>query len=233
MDNLNRQYIDEVSINARTIWKIIFRNWLPILACILIFAAVGYGVSRSRRAISYSGTVNVVINMPYGPDQPDITKRSMASSLEALLQTPEYYKEENINLKSIKKSDLKDISINVKDEDNDRSLTHVLTIKYDNENRRKTNRMVKLIEKAAPTIAKNNLHMIESIDVAGHTIKTSVHSSTKKYTVAGAALGFVLSVGYILIQIFTNRCYRNSQQIEENLEIPVLGNIPTIDSKRR
>ncbi|WP_295360820.1 hypothetical protein [uncultured Pseudoramibacter sp.] len=233
MENINKQYVDEVSIDSRTIWKIIFHNWLPIIVCILVFAAAGYGVSRSRRATSYSGTVSVVVNMPYGPEQPDITKRSIANSLEALLQTPEYYKEENINLKSIKKSDLKDISINVKDEDNDRSLTHVLAIKYNNGNRKKTNRMVKLIEEAAPTVAKDNLHMIESIETAGHTVKTSVHSSTKKYTVAGAALGFVLSVGYILIRIFTNRCYRNSQQIEENLEIPVLGNIPTIDSKRR
>lgn len=233
MDDLNKQYVDEVSIDTRTIWKILFHNWLPIIVCIIFFAAVGYGVSRSRRGITYSGTVNVVVNMPYGPEQPDISKRSIANSLEALLQTPEYYKKENIELKSVKKSELKDISIKVKDADNERSLTHVLAIKYNNKNKEKTIHMVDLIEKSVPKIAKNNLNMLDSVETAGHTVKSSVHSSTKKYTAAGAILGFVLSVCYILIRIFTSRCYRNSQQMEENLEIPVLSNIPTADSKRR
>jgi capsular polysaccharide biosynthesis protein len=231
--DIQKKYDDAVTLEARTLWRILGRNWLVILAFAVIFAIAGFGAGRARTKVTYTGKLDFVVNAPYGPEQPGVDAQSQADSIEALIQDLLYYHNENISLGSVKATQLKDFRVSAGHDDTNNTYSHVLTLHYSNKNRNTVKKVIKVGEKAVLKIPIQNLNTVESVKPLHYTVNRSVHSPAKKYAAAGALLGFVLSAGYLCVRVLGDSHYRNARQLEEHLELPVLGDIPTASKRRK
>lgn len=231
--DIQKKYDDAVTLEARTLWRILGRNWLVILAFAVIFAMVGFGAGRVRTKVTYTGKLDFVVNAPYGPNQPGVDADSQADSIETLIQDPTYYYKKKVALGSVKTSQLADFRVSSAHGDNNNAYTHVLTLNYEGSSRKTVKKVMQVGRKAVLNIPIQNLNTVDSIRTQRYTVSRDVHSPAKKYAAAGALLGLVLSAGYLCIRVLGDAHYRNARQLEEHLEVPVLGDIPTASKRKQ
>ncbi len=62
--------------------------------------------------------------------------------------------------------------------------------------------------------------------------KSPASPSIPRNTVVGAMIGFVLSVGVVLLQYFFDKTIKSAEEIKEVFGLSVLGTIPSIEPKR-
>jgi capsular polysaccharide biosynthesis protein len=228
--DIQKKYDNEVTLDLRVVWRLIIRNLLPIFIITIALGLVGFGIGKAQEHMNQVGTVTLIVNVP-SDFNTGVSADLQANSFETLLQDPKTYQAAHIDRKDVKKSQLEDIQVNADGRDK-KSYTNVLTISYSGKNKEEVKQVMALIQKAVPKIAKQNINSIESVKLQQYTINKSVESSASKYTKIGILLGLIVSIGYLLIRIFGDRHYRTVRQLEENLEIPVLGDIPTVITKR-
>ena len=78
------------------------------------------------------------------------------------------------------------------------------------------------IEKSKELIPNGNVKVIETVEYPENPV-----SPNKKMNIAIAGiLGLMLGVGIALLIDFLDNTYKNKEQIERELELPVLGMIP-------
>jgi capsular polysaccharide biosynthesis protein len=231
--DIQKKYDDSVTLEARTLWRIFRHNWFVILVFAVIFAFAGFGAGQTRTTVAYTGKLDFVVNAPYGPNQPGVDADSQADSIETLIQDSTYYYKEKVHLGSVKASQLADFRVSPAHGDNNNAYTHVLTLHYTGSSRKNVEKAMQVGKKAVLNIPIQNLNTVDSVRTQHYKINRSVHSPAKKYAAAGALLGLVLSAGYLCIRVLGDSHYRNVRQLEEHLEIPVLGNIPTASKRRK
>ncbi|MGN0194657.1 MAG: hypothetical protein ACI39G_06075 [Pseudoramibacter sp.] len=231
--DIQKKYDDAVTLEARTLWRILRYNGLVIVLMIVLFAGIGFGIGRMRTMVSYSGRMDFVVNAHYGPNQPGVDAKSQADSIEALIQDPLYYRKEEVPLKGVKASQLSDFRVTAERGDDNDTYTHVLTLRYKGSNRKTVEKVMKVGEKAVLNIPIQNLNTVDSVRTQRYTVSRMVNSPAKKYAAVGALLGLVLSAGYLCVRVLGDAHYRNVRQLEEHLEIPVLGDIPTASKRRK
>jgi len=108
--------------------------------------------------------------------------------------------------------------------------TQILEIKIDDNNPDKAAAMVQAITNEFVTTSKvlvpnGNIKVIESVKVPEIPV-----SPNKKMNIAIAfLLGAMVSVGISFLLEFLDNTYKNREQIEKELDIPVIGTIPNIE----
>jgi len=108
--------------------------------------------------------------------------------------------------------------------------TQILEIKINDNNPDKAATMVQAITNEFVTTSKvlvpnGNIKVIESVKVPEIPV-----SPNKKMNIAIAfLLGLMVSVGISFLLEFLDNTYKNREQIEKELDIPVIGTIPNIE----
>ena len=70
--------------------------------------------------------------------------------------------------------------------------------------------------------------------VNGATISNNgspVSPDSNKYALVGGLIGFILVMAFIFVREFTNNTFKTEDDIINTLNIPLLGIIPSVDSK--
>ncbi len=108
--------------------------------------------------------------------------------------------------------------------------TQILEIKINDNNPDKAATMVQAITNEFVTTSKvlvpnGNIKVIESVKIPEIPV-----SPNKKMNIAIAfLLGLMVSVGISFLLEFLDNTYKNREQIEKELDIPVIGTIPNIE----
>lgn len=108
--------------------------------------------------------------------------------------------------------------------------TQILQIKYQSKDPKEAEVILKSISNEFIKISKElvpngNVRVIEAVEMPERPI-----SPNKKMNIAIAfLLGLMVSVGLVFLLEYMDNTYKTKEQLEKELEIPVLGIIPTID----
>lgn len=108
--------------------------------------------------------------------------------------------------------------------------TQILQIKYQSKDPKEAEVVLKSISNEFIKISKElvpngNVRVIEAVEMPERPI-----SPNKKMNIAIAfLLGLMVSVGLVFLLEYMDNTYKTKEQLEKELEIPVLGIIPTID----
>ncbi len=108
--------------------------------------------------------------------------------------------------------------------------TQILQIKYQSKDPKEAEVVLKSISNEFIKISKElvpngNVRVIEAVEMPENPI-----SPNKKMNIAIAfLLGLMVSVGLVFLLEYMDNTYKTKEQLEKELEIPVLGIIPTID----
>ena len=110
------------------------------------------------------------------------------------------------------------------------SSTQILQIKYQSKNPEEAKDVLKsvtdeFIVTAKELVANGNVRVIEEVELPENPV-----SPNKKMNIAIAfLLGLMVSVGLVFLLEYLDNTYKNKDQLEKDLGIPVLGAIPDVD----
>lgn len=108
--------------------------------------------------------------------------------------------------------------------------TQILEIKYKSNNPKEAKDVLKnvtdeFIVMAKELVPNGNVRVIEEVELPENPV-----SPNKKMNIAIAfLLGIMVSVGLIFLLEYLDNTYKNKDQLEKDLGIPVLGAIPDVD----
>lgn len=108
--------------------------------------------------------------------------------------------------------------------------TQILEIKYKSKNPNEAKEVLKNITDEFIVVAKDlvpngNVRVIEEVELPEESV-----SPNKKMNIAIAfLLGLMVSVGLVFLLEYLDNTYKNKDQLEKDLGIPVLGAIPDVD----
>lgn len=111
--------------------------------------------------------------------------------------------------------------------------TQILSISYKSTDRQQAKDIVQavtdeFVEVSTDLISNANVKVVESV-----TLPESPVSPNKKLNIAIAfVLGAMLGVGIALLLEFMDNTFKDKDQVENILGVPVIGNIPNTDSKK-
>ena len=111
------------------------------------------------------------------------------------------------------------------------SSTQILQIKYQSKNAEEARDVLKsvtdeFIVTAKELVPNGNVRVIEEVELPKNSV-----SPNKKMNIAIAfLLGLMVSVGLVFLLEYLDNTYKNKEQLEKDLGIPVLGAIPDFES---
>lgn len=111
------------------------------------------------------------------------------------------------------------------------SSTQILQIKYQSKNPEEAKDVLKsvtdeFIVTAKELVPNGNVRVIEEVELPENPV-----SPNKKMNIAIAfLLGLMVSVGLVFLLEYLDNTYKNKEQLEKDLGIPVLGAIPDFES---
>lgn len=109
--------------------------------------------------------------------------------------------------------------------------TQILQVKYVSKNKNEAMKVVnaiaqEFVETSTELISNANVKVIETVKLPQNPV-----SPNKKLNIVVAfVLGLLVSVGIVLILEFMNNTYKNKEQVESILGLPVIGSIPNTDN---
>ena len=110
------------------------------------------------------------------------------------------------------------------------SSTQILEIKYKSKDPQEAKDVLKnvtdeFIVTAKELVPNGNVRVIEEVELPESPV-----SPNKTMNIAIAfLLGLMVSVGLVFLLEYLDNTYKNKEQLEKELDIPVLGTIPDID----
>ena len=108
--------------------------------------------------------------------------------------------------------------------------TQILQIKYKSKNQQEAVDVLKNITEqfiitSKELVPNGNVRVIEEVEFPGNPV-----SPNKKMNIAIAfLLGLMVSLGLVFLLEYLDNTYKNKEQLEKELDIPVLGVIPDVD----
>ena len=108
--------------------------------------------------------------------------------------------------------------------------TQILQIKYQSKDPKEAEIVLKaisnnFIKTAKELVPNGNVRTIEAVEMPEKPV-----SPNKKMNIAIAfLLGLMVSVGLVFLLEYLDNTYKTKEQLEKELELPVLGVIPTLD----
>lgn len=227
--NVKKRGYKNSGIDIRQLGYAVIRNIIPILIISFIFGCLGFGYSRYKRTTTYTAKAKIIVNSPNGIDQPGVPAKAQAQAVEAVLTNRNLMKPALANVNKKDQNKLLDI-IKVKDDKDDQSggYTHVLSVTVTSNDRKMVKTAANELFDQTNQILSKNLNTVESVECSPFKISENTSPSGKKYGVAFAALGFLLSILYIVVRELLNTSYYSKNVLEYETGIPVLGVIPSV-----
>ena len=226
---MDKQKHRDSRLDIRNLGLVVIRNIIPILIISFIFGCIGFGYSRLKKTTHYTAKAKLIVNSPNGIDQPGVPAKAQSQAVEAVLTNKNLMK---TVLRGMSKKDRNEVldNIKVKDNKDDQSggYTHVLSVSLSSDNQKLVKHASKILLQNTDQILSKNLNTIDSVEFSPFKISENTSPSGKKYGVAFAALGFLLSILYIVIRDLLNTSYYSAQVLSYETDLPVLGVIPNV-----
>ncbi len=227
--------VREKEIDLRVIFGIIRKNLIAIVLVTVVFAAAFFAYSKFFIAKQYeAGAVLIVNNISQNANTVNSSELTAAASLadvySIIIKSDAVLNEviNNLNLSTTPEA-LKG-SINVSTVDS----TQVINVTMRSTRPEYAKQVVEEIVKVAPEIIKDKVEagsvkIISEARISNNGSPVSPNSA--RNGVVGALMGFVLILAFVLVRELANNTFKTEDDIVNTLNIPLLGIIPSVDTK--
>lgn len=223
--------MEEQVISLSEIFEAIKKRWIMIVAITLVATLVSGILSFFVIDPIYESSTKVFI----GKDESDNAayNSSDINMYQQLLQTyAQAIKTKDLASKAIDKLDytlepsyvISNLTVNPI------TSTQILEIKYRSKDQQEAKDVLKnvtdeFIITAKELVPNGNVRIIEEVELPENPV-----SPNKPMNIAIAfLLGLMVSVGLVFLLEYLDNTYKNREQLEKELDIPVLGAIPDVD----
>ena len=222
--------MEEQVIRLDELFEALKKRWLMIVSITLIATIISAAVSFFIIKPKYEASTKVFI----GKDESENQSYSQSDVLmyQQLMKTYS----ETIKSRDLISRALKGTSIKLDAEDVLNNVTvatvtdtQILQIKYTSTSPKESKAVIeaisdKFIETSKKLVPNGNIQIIEAVELPENPI-----SPNKKMNIAIAfLLGLIVGVGLALLLEFLDNTFKNKDQLERELDIPVIGSIPTV-----
>jgi capsular polysaccharide biosynthesis protein len=218
-------------INLKDLGRLLINNIIFILIIAVICTGIGYGLSHFVMQKAFTATTSLVVT----------TKTSKSASSERdvyqeILRNNQFLKKakNTLNLTMSTNQLIDNVSINMDEADVDKSSSHTywLTVGGNDEQQCKRT-AIYLSQKIKPELLK--LKEVESVKSYGHNqvsiVQTAPHY--KVITLTWGIVGLLVPIIVILFSWLYDGSFKRSTDIEETLDLPVYGIIPSEESAEK
>ena len=222
--------MEEQVIRLDELYEALKKRWLMIVSITLIATIISAAISFFIIKPQYEASTKVFIGKDDGEGQG--YNQNDVLMYQKLMKTYS----EAIKTKDLISRSLDETSIDIKPEQVLENLTvvsvadtQILQIKYKNTNPQEAKTVVaevtkEFINTSKELVPNGNIKVIEEVKLPEAPI-----SPNKKMNIAIAfLLGLMVSVGLALLLEFLDNTFKTKDQLERELDIPVLGVIPTV-----
>ena len=203
-----------------------------ILLVTLILAVVGFVVSSTLMTPIYEASAKMIVNARYNEDQ-NITNDQLNSATNLVDVYAIIIRSRNVLEQVITDLDLDESysqlsgCVSVSSVNN----TPVMEVVVHHSDRDKALQIADRILELAPaiimeTVEAGSVKPVEQVHVGNSPISPNI----MKNTIIAAMLGFVISCAVVIIMFLTDNTYKTDMDIHNDLHLPVLGVIPTVES---
>lgn len=223
--------MEEQVISLSEIFEAIKKRWIMIVAITLVATLVSGILSFFVIDPIYESSTKVFI----GKDESDNAayNSSDINMYQQLLQTyAQAIKTKDLASKAIDKLDytlepsyvISNLTVNPI------TSTQILEIKYRSKDQQEAKDVLKnvtdeFIVTAKELVPNGNVRIIEEVELPESPV-----SPNKPMNIAIAfLLGLMVSIGLVFLLEYLDNTYKNREQLEKELDIPVLGAIPDVD----
>ena len=222
--------MEEQEIRLDEIFDALKKRWLMIVSITLIAAIIAAVLSFFVIKPKYEASTKLFIGKEeaesQGYSQNDVTMyQKLMKTYTATIKTKELVEKDlgssnsEVNIKNV----LENLTVT--------SLTdtQILEIKYESIDPIEAKNVIEeitdeFIETSKKLVPNGNIQIIESVEMPEKPV-----SPNKKMNIAIAfALGLMVGVGLALLLEFLDNTFKTKEQVERELEIPVLGTIPQV-----
>ena len=222
--------MEEQVIRLDELFEALKKRWLMIVTITLIATIISAALSFFVIKPKYEATTKVFIGKDEGDNQ--AYNQNDVLMYQKLMKTYS----EAIKTKDLVSRSLQGTSLELKPQDVLANLTvspvsdtQILQIKYKSNNPQEakvviqelTNEFIKTSKELVPN---GNIKTIEEVQLPEKPV-----SPNKKMNIAIAfLLGLMVSVGLAFLLEFLDNTFKSKEQLERELDIPVIGVIPTV-----
>jgi len=222
--------LEEQVIRLDEIFEAIKKRWLIIVSITLIITIISAILSFFIIKPEYEASTRVFI----GKDEMENQNYNQNDVLmyQKLMKTYS----EIIKTKDLVSRGLEGVSLEIKPSEVLNNLTvitvsdtQILQIKYKSKNPEEAKTVVEgiyneFIKTSKEVVPNGNIKVIEEVEVPENPV-----SPNKKMNILIAlVLGIIIGVGLALLLEFSDNTFKNKDQLERELDIPVIGVIPTV-----
>lgn len=223
--------MEEQVISLSEIFEAVKKRWIMIVSITLAAALISGLVSFFVIDPVYETSTKLFI----GKEENDETayNNNDIQMYQKLLQTYA----QAIKTRDLVGRAINDLHYDLEEDDVIRSLTvtpvadtQILEIKYKSKNPEEAKEILKGITREFITTSKElvpngNVKILEEVQLPEDPV-----SPNKTMNIAIAfLLGLMVSVGLVFLLEYLDNTYKNKEQLEKDLDIPVLGSIPDLD----
>lgn len=223
--------MEEQVISLSEIFEALKKRWIMIVAITLVATIISGVLSFFVIDPVYETSTKVFIGKEESDDA--AYNSSDINMYQQLLQTYA----QAIKTKDLSSRALKGLSYDLEASDvlggltvNPITSTQILEIKYKSKDPKEAKEVLKnvtneFIITAKELVPNGNVRVIEEVELPESPV-----SPNKVMNIAIAfLLGFMVSVGLVFLLEYLDNTYKNREQLERELDIPVLGIIPDVD----
>lgn len=222
--------MEEQVIRLDELFEALKKRWLMIVTITLIATIISAALSFFVIKPKYEATTKVFIGKDEGDNQ--AYNQNDVLMYQKLMKTYS----EAIKTKDLVSRSLQGTSLELKPEDVLANLTvspvtdtQILQIKYKSNNPQEAKVVIQeltdeFIKTSKELVPNGNIKTIEEVQLPEKPV-----SPNKKMNIAIAfLLGLMVSVGLAFLLEFLDNTFKSKDQLERELEIPVIGVIPTV-----
>jgi capsular polysaccharide biosynthesis protein len=222
--------VEEQVIRLDELFEALKKRWLMIVTITLIATIISAALSFFVIKPKYEATTKVFIGKDEGDNQ--AYNQNDVLMYQKLMKTYS----EAIKTKDLVSRSLQGTSLELKPEDVLANLTvspvtdtQILQIKYKSNNPQEAKVVIQeltdeFIKTSKELVPNGNIKTIEEVQLPENPV-----SPNKKMNIAIAfLLGLMVSVGLAFLLEFLDNTFKSKEQLERELDIPVIGVIPTV-----
>lgn len=224
---MNEHKNDEIEIDLGKVWEALKRYWVLLLTMTLACGILGFLASNFAMTKKYSASVDMIVNTS---SNADLVSNDQINSAKNLVSTYSYIITgstvlsqviDHLNLDTSYEDLAKTISVSAVTD------TQVFTVTATTSDLERSKDIIREIVKVAPeevekAVDAGSCRIVSNLDYQ----LTPVSPDVKKYTAVAAFAGFLLALAYALFRVLSRTYLISAKDINEQLQLPVLGVIP-------
>ena len=231
----NRERTSEREIDLRSILNLLKRHIVPLFLVTALFASGFYVYSRFFISKKYEASATLIVNnMSKSKNIVNYTEVTAAQSLadvySIIIKSDKVMVPviENLNLDTTPEKLKKSITVSTV------NATQVISVTMRDVDANYAKKVVAEIVKVAPpviqkTVAAGSVKVISPARITHSGAPVSPNNT--RNALIGAAIGLVITLVFIFIKEFSNNTFKTEEDVTNSLGIPILGIIPSVDTK--